>query len=165
MRTKNDGMTGSALQVQANPIEEQSTEGHALLREIAQAKNVVFAQFSSALATWHLTPRQFALLGVVQQKKSITVTDLRKALGFEPGAMTGIVDGCVARGLVQRQRSREDRRMVYVELTDDGHSLLPKIQTAVMEATRKPFAEFSDSEIEQFHTALDRINSRALVSL
>ena len=49
--------------------------------------------------------------------------ELAEHLGVAVNSMTGIVDGVERKGLVRRQRSEQDRRIIHVELTDAGREI------------------------------------------
>ncbi len=54
---------------------------------------------------------------------------LAEALGVSRASATGIVDRMEQRGLVERQRDADDRRVVNVALTDAGRQLIAGIAT------------------------------------
>ncbi|HEX7168843.1 MAG TPA: MarR family winged helix-turn-helix transcriptional regulator [Acidimicrobiales bacterium] len=61
-------------------------------------------------------------------------TALAGWLDVSPPSLTALVDGCVARGLVERSATPEDRRRVVHVITAKGHELLDRGDVAV--ATR-----------------------------
>ena len=58
-------------------------------------------------------------------------TALAGSLAVSPPSLTALVDGAVARGLVQRVPAPDDRRAVRHEITDDGHRLLTEADGAL----------------------------------
>jgi DNA-binding MarR family transcriptional regulator len=58
--------------------------------------------------------------GALGRKGQWMMTELAKECGFALSSMTGIVDRIVTKGYVNRFRSDEDRRSVFVELTKKG---------------------------------------------
>ena len=80
-------------------------------------------QVELALATVDLTLPQYrvvVLLGEGLQAASA----LAEKLAVSRPSVTGVVDGLVARGLVERHHDRDDRRRVGHELTAEGRRLL-----------------------------------------
>lgn len=61
------------------------------------------------------------------------MTELAKECGFALSSMTGIVDRLVTKGYVNRFRSDEDRRSVFVELTKGGEQVYQDCLEAEME--------------------------------
>ncbi len=60
------------------------------------------------------------------------MTELAKECGFPLSSLTGIVDRLVSKGYVQRFRSDEDRRSVFVELTRKGDQVYQECLEAEM---------------------------------
>ena len=73
---------------------------------------------------------QFMVLGLVekaQETEPCTISSIARRLGIDPATVVRTVDSLEKRGLVERRRDKQDRRQVFVEFTDAGH-------TALMEA-------------------------------
>lgn len=67
-----------------------------------------------------LAPQEAFLLEIVANRESATMSDIRRASGTQPSTLTGIVDRLVRRGLLARDSSPNDRRIVLVRLTELG---------------------------------------------
>ncbi|MCP6657839.1 MarR family transcriptional regulator, partial [Klebsiella pneumoniae] len=67
---------------------------------------------------------QLWTIKVVAGHGPIRVSDLARRLYLHNATVVGIIDRLEALGLVQRTRSREDRRVVMVDLTEDGKNLV-----------------------------------------
>ncbi|MFO7639066.1 MAG: MarR family transcriptional regulator [bacterium] len=63
---------------------------------------------------------QVMVLQTLQRSRSMKMTELARFLGLSKTNATGLVDRLVRRGMVRRDRSEEDRRVVFVSLTPDG---------------------------------------------
>ena len=71
------------------------------------------------------SPAQLHVLGVLREVAApITVSHLATRLGISPPSASAIVDRMVDGGLVTRERSEEDRRIVSVSLTAAGEARL-----------------------------------------
>ena len=73
-----------------------------------------------------LSTTQFIMLGLIGKAQSIgepcTISSIAQDLGIDPATVVRTVDSLEKRGLVERRRSREDRRQVFVEFTDAGRA-------------------------------------------
>jgi DNA-binding MarR family transcriptional regulator len=71
-----------------------------------------------------LSTTQFIVLGLIGKAQSsgetCTISSIAGELGIDPATVVRTVDSLEKRGLVERRRSREDRRQVFVEFTDAG---------------------------------------------
>lgn len=61
-------------------------------------------------------------------EKSITMSDLSKAMNLANSTMTRVVDQLVKKGLVERTFSEEDRRVVVAQLTAVGRNRRAQIE-------------------------------------
>lgn len=90
-------------------------------------------QVELALATVDLTLPQYRVLILLDGGQE-AASALAEKLAVSRPSVTGVVDGLVARGLVERHNDRDDRRRVGHELTDRGRRLL---ETAEAEIERR----------------------------
>ena len=91
----------------------------------AAARGVV-KQYRPFLDEIDLTYTQYVTMLVLWEHKSISVKDLGKKLYLDSGTLTPVLKSLEAKGFVRRFRSREDERILIVELTDDGAALREK---------------------------------------
>lgn len=73
-------------------------------------------------------PRFWALLYLSRQEWT-SMGELQAHLLTSPGSVTTLIDGLVSEGLVVRQRSDEDRRLVLLALTPSGAGVLERVIT------------------------------------
>ena len=75
-----------------------------------------------------LEPQQHQLLlalrGLASPDRPATIGNIAEWLAIQHHSAVELVDRAAARGLVQRQQDAEDRRRVFVELTDAGAAVL-----------------------------------------
>lgn len=77
----------------------------------------------SVLSAHDLTLPQFDVLLLVQERP-VRMCDIATFAGTSRGNMTGIMDRLETKGLITRDRYKDDRRSVVVALTDAGQALL-----------------------------------------
>jgi DNA-binding MarR family transcriptional regulator len=70
-----------------------------------------------------LTAAQSQLLNILATKGPLSSADLSRNLYVTPSNITGIVDRLERKGLVERIRKQEDRRVILIALTENGHQL------------------------------------------
>jgi DNA-binding MarR family transcriptional regulator len=68
--------------------------------------------------------------------------------------ITRLLDRLVERGLVFRERCPEDRRVVWVELTENGAALLKSLDRPVIELHRSQLGHLSDQKLHQLSKLL-----------
>ena len=73
-----------------------------------------------------LTYPQYLAMLVLWQRDGLTVGEISTRLLTDPGSLTPLLKRLEAEGLLSRTRSREDERVVIVELTAQGRALRDK---------------------------------------
>jgi DNA-binding MarR family transcriptional regulator len=85
-----------------------------------------------ALATVDLTLPQFRVLSILGEGSS-AASGLADRLAVRRPSITALIDGLVARGLVDRRQEEDDRRRVALRLTKEGERILTEADRAVDE--------------------------------
>lgn len=95
-----------------------------------------------------------------------TVAELARACELDTGAMTRLLDRLEAKGLCRRVRSLEDRRVVNIELTDEGRAAAKEVPHVLSRVQNEHLAGFTTEEWEQLKGYLRRIldNAQALAA-
>ena len=111
-----------------------------------------------------LTDAQWKPMFLLYQGECSTAADLSRIACHDTGAVTRLLDRLEDKGLLRRQRSAEDRRVVNLELTDEGRSVAAQVPGIIVDLANHVVAGFSDDEFVQFKNLLTRalINARAL---
>lgn len=92
--------------------------------KLLRANRAVIGRVEPRLAEVGLTLTQLGVLEAIYHKGPLTHGELGRKVLTSAGNMTGVVDKLEASGLVLRERSRADRRLIHVELTPSGHELI-----------------------------------------
>ncbi|PKL77020.1 MAG: hypothetical protein CVV27_07315 [Candidatus Melainabacteria bacterium HGW-Melainabacteria-1] len=93
-----------------------------------------------------ITPPQFGLLCCLVHTGSQTMKELSERMDLTHGASTGLVDRLHKLGLVSRDRSSEDRRVVHVEITPEGQQLIQRIDQRRHAILRKIVSHLTPEE-------------------
>ncbi|MBV4457425.1 MarR family transcriptional regulator [Pseudomonas sp. COR58] len=76
-----------------------------------------------------LTYPQYLAMMVLWEKDGLTVGEISARLLTDPGSLTPLLKRLEGEGLLSRTRSREDERVVIVELTAQGRALREQART------------------------------------
>lgn len=87
--------------------------------------NAVARGTEEQLEPWGFSALEFSLLGVCYSAGTTTVTKLAEVIPIDSGRISRIVNRLHNRGLISRQRMASDRRVVKLQLSDDGRDLVP----------------------------------------
>ena len=72
-----------------------------------------------------------------------------------------MLDRLESKGLIRRTRSAEDRRLVHLELTDEGRAAYPRMREISMAVSNRFLRGFGKSEARQLEGYLTRMLDNA----
>jgi len=85
----------------------------------------------------------------------MTMSELARALDASLPSMSGIVDRIEARGLIERERSGDDRRVVRVHLTPAGRDWLCEMEAMRRDRIEEVLGQLDDHRLSRLSAALD----------
>ena len=112
-----------------------------IIDNLRRVFKVVNEQSKKAEHETGLTGPQLWTIKVISDFAPIRVSDLARRIYLHPATVVGILDRLESRGLVVRIRSRDDRRVVKIELTADGRKLVvsaPEVAQGLLVAGLEP---------------------------
>ena len=89
---------------------------------------------------------------VLWENDGITVGDISKRLLTDPGSLTPLLKRLEAEGLLKRQRSKQDERVVELHLTDAGHALKEQAK-----AVPRCIVDAADQSLDELVTLRDQL--------
>lgn len=105
-----------------------------------------------------LAEGQFFLMFALWEHNACKVSDISNRLGLTAGAITAMADKLVEADLIQRQRSEDDRRVVWLSLTEQGREVIKKVQNSRFELVRQRFNGLSEEDLEQAVQVFTKLN-------
>lgn len=128
-----------------------------LVHDLRRASFAMQAHVRAALARQGLSLGQFVVLRGLVAAGTGTTRDLARSMGVTTGNITGLVDKLEAEGLVVRERSTQDRRVVYLRPTPKGSRVVAGLREAVTTEVAKAFDAWSVADLERLDALLRRI--------
>jgi MarR family transcriptional regulator, multiple antibiotic resistance protein MarR len=113
------------------------------------------------LAPLELSAAQFIVIASLAGEERKSASDLCKGISYDAGAMTRMLDRLEGKGLIHRNRSPEDRRLVHLELTDEGRALYPRMRELSMSVANRFLRGFTKAEARQLESLLARMLENA----
>ncbi len=123
-------------------------------------KNITLAmrrRIEHRMAEHGLTAAQWAPLWMIATGQAGTAQELTCALSLDAGAMTRLLDRMEAKGLVARERSSDDRRVVRLRLTDAGQAVMRHVPFVLAEVNNAALRGFDAQEFALLQALLQRI--------
>ena len=127
----------------------------AIDRELAADKRLAPLELSAA--QWVI----IANLAGPEGPKS--AANLCKGISYDAGAMTRMLDRLEAKGLIRRTRSAQDRRLMNLELTEEGRAAYPRMREVSLSVANRFLHGFSKSEARALEGFLGRMLENAHV--
>jgi len=103
----------------------------------------------------------FRVLEALLHKGPLPVNTIGPIVDLTPGSISIAVDRLVAKGLVSRVESTEDRRVRIVTLTSRGRDLIVAAFRKHAGQMKGVFSELSPDELRGFEVALKKVGKRA----
>jgi DNA-binding MarR family transcriptional regulator len=114
-------------------------------------------EFATRVAELDLSPPQVGLLRAIAIGPGRSQQALAEQLGTPATRLVALVDGLEQRGLVERRRNPDDRRLYAVHLTDVGQRLMGEVARVARDHDDALLAALDPDERAQLHDLLIRV--------
>lgn len=107
-----------------------------------------------------LTGPQLTVLKLLDTLGDVSLSSLSERIRAQNSTVTGIIDRMEREGLVVRERSTSDRRVVYIRLTDKGRELARSVPVEPMEIFRTVLSTLSSDDTRDLLRVLGKLGKR-----
>jgi DNA-binding MarR family transcriptional regulator len=121
---------------------------------LGQALNREMAMEESTLPQW------FPLFKV-WKRDADTVADLARQCCIDVSAMTRLLDRLEKKGLVRRERTDADRRVVRIAITPEGRAVAERVPAVLCGVYNRALAGFTAQEWTQLQALAARLGANA----
>ncbi|WP_407270564.1 MarR family winged helix-turn-helix transcriptional regulator [Radiobacillus sp. PE A8.2] len=104
-----------------------------------------------------LTTDQFSTLCYLRANQPCTSTDIAHEFSIGKSAVTAQVNRLFDRGFITRTRDHDDRRIVYLSLTEEGSTIVQEGKERLYEVLGNILSDFSQEDIEHFIQTLQKL--------
>lgn len=98
-----------------------------ILQSIRRIIRAIDVQSKRLKSDYNITTPQLVCLTVIVEKGPITATLLSKEIHLSTSTLVGIIDRLEAADMVQKSRSKTDRRVVFIQASAKGKKLIKKV--------------------------------------
>lgn len=132
-----------------------SLEQEAMLN-IARTNDLFQNRFGRLFRQHDLTSSQYNILRILRgEGKPMPSLDIAQRMIQVVPAITGLIDRLEKAGMVRRERSDVDRRVVNVEITQLGLQALDRLDAPVLELHQKLLGHLKPSELKELNRLLE----------
>ena len=107
-----------------------------------------------------LTGPQLTVVKILEQIGDLSLSELSERIRAQNSTVTGIIDRMEREGLVTRERSREDRRVVYIKLSPKGKKLAEEIPVEPMVVFKGALESLSAQEMKELMRICTKLAKR-----
>ncbi|HBM80019.1 MAG TPA: MarR family transcriptional regulator, partial [Clostridiaceae bacterium] len=102
----------------------------------------------------NLTGPQGMLILILAHYGKMKISDLSERLTLSNSTVSGIVDRLEKQGLVERIRSKDDRRVIYVNITSESRKKVEKHHKEIEKRFNSMIQNAAPDEIDKIITGL-----------
>lgn len=124
------------------------------LRRIMRAVDIYSHKLS---AEYQITSPQLLCLQTLKSDGPLTNTALAKLVHLSPSTVVGILDRLEVKGLITRERSTKDRRVVLIYTTEPGRNFVTKVPSLLQTRLSNGLTSLSESELITIAQSLETI--------
>lgn len=105
----------------------------------------------------NLSLEQFSILRNLYNEELLRASELADALGVNKSAITVKLEKLEKKGLIYRERDKEDRRNVYLYLSEKGKKVYEEVETKIESFVSKYLNELDHEDLEAFINLYEKI--------
>lgn len=138
------------------PMNDRSNTALVALRRILRVTELNARKLAQES---ELTTSQLLVLQHVSQRGSALPSEVARAVALKQATVTVVVNKLEDAGLVTRKRDTDDRRRVWIELTDAGRAALESSPDLLQHRFVKGFDSLEGWEQSMIIAALERVSA------
>ena len=100
---------------------------------------------------------QLWVLAELQRRPGIRVTELARAMGVHQSTASNLIDPLEKRGLIQRDRSSQDQRVVHLSLTRSGRDTLSRAPLPLEGVLPDALKRLGQADLLELQARLDKL--------
>ena len=144
---------------QTKPFPSLAEEAYLNLHRTAEALG---RNLSETLKAYGVTGTQYNVLRILRgaEPDGLPCSEIAASMVTRDPDVTRLLDRLDKQGLVTRERSAEDRRVVTTRITDKGMELLASLDRPISETHQRQLAHMDDGQLQLLIDALQLARDR-----
>jgi DNA-binding MarR family transcriptional regulator len=126
---------------------------------VASLRTRIFKAVDIEMGKLGFTAAQWAILRHLAANEPPTAAELCRQLNYDTGSMTRMLTRLERKGVIAREPSQSDRRIVRLRLTSAGRKLHPKLRDVVIRVLNHLTQGLSTDEVRLLNEQLKRMRS------
>ena len=148
-----------ATTVESSPLADRRRAAESVLADLALAVGSLRCAGSQRMVRLGISMTHFHVLTLLRHNEAMPMGRLADILDASMSNATGIVDRMEERGLVERVRVPDDRRVVLVRPTQAGLDLVDEVELVKNDVMIRALARLSDVQLGRLSAAVADISA------
>lgn len=127
---------------------------------LKRSQRLMQDRIEALFADQGFTLQQWVVLMHIRDGLALTVADLCRELHHDSGAMTRLIDQLEERGVIERRRNSQDRRVIELSLTESGNESIATLIGIVTEGLNVTLNDFTRDEVKMLKSLLLKLIGR-----
>ncbi|MGX4668096.1 MarR family winged helix-turn-helix transcriptional regulator [Cerasibacillus sp. JNUCC 74] len=128
---------------------------------LVKASKALQERMMQDIKNYGMKTSEFTILETLYHKGKQTVREISESVLIKTGSITYVIDKLEQKGLLKRQHCQEDRRVVYIDITNEGKKLMDEIFPKHQKIMEDLFAGISDQQKQTVINVLKTVGKRA----
>src|SRR5690606_4430980 len=133
------------------------TTGASIGYLVKLAHTLLLERATQAFAGREISFMQWIVLMKLREGSALNASELCRRLRHDTGAFTRLLDSLEERGLIERERSADDRRVVRLTITASGRKLALDLLPLVVDRLNEALAGFTKAEFNELCRLLNKL--------
>ncbi|WP_409229328.1 MarR family winged helix-turn-helix transcriptional regulator [Gudongella sp. SC589] len=109
------------------------------------------------LSDFNITVPQFTALQILINNGDMTISELSQKMDLACSTITDLIDRMEKTNLVRRRKDEQDKRVVRVEVLQEGHDILSKVLEKRIEFLSDKLKGVAEDDKQALRTALENL--------
>lgn len=147
----NDEIQGEVLQAQIGHLQEN----------IISVVHMMYRGIEAELAQDRLAVGVYSVLAACFMNEPITVSEVQRHVPLDTGRISRIVTNLEERNFVRKTRLQADRRMVSIEMTDEGRDIAARVMGKIDSFYVSTMGRITDDELTHLIAFIEKMLANA----
>lgn len=134
---------------------ETSNKSVEVARLFQEVMHIFRHSMKKAFIDTGMSAPQGMVIGLLSRNKKMKVTELSKALSLSNSTVSGIIDRLESQEMVVRERSKEDKRVVYVRISPKFEDMHKSFHNELEKNIENIMSKGSKEELQKIFEGLD----------
>ncbi|MCP2238817.1 MarR family winged helix-turn-helix transcriptional regulator [Thermoanaerobacterium thermosaccharolyticum] len=128
-----------------------------VLKTLKFIMNMIHKSMEDEFRELNITGPQGMIIGILMHHGEMKISDLSQKMGLTNSTVSGIIDRLEKQGMVKRERSSDDRRVVYVSIDEEFREKSKEVFKKVEDKFRDMMNKATDEEHEAIVKGLNTL--------